>query len=131
MDRLITHFTIIYLLILLVFTSCVSEKNKSDNDYTTYIEENHEYLRDMILCQCIYLTDSSYYKNESSIGFLFNRSNYGPEIFSKIDSIIFLYKPGFSSVVGHKLGIAECLNLYRSDSLKFALRKFDPLLVKQ
>ncbi len=54
-----------------------------------------------------------------------------PGLYRKIIESIFLYKPGFSSVVGHKLGIAECLNLYRSDSLKSALRKFDPLLAKQ
>ncbi|MBC7391143.1 MAG: hypothetical protein H7329_18195 [Opitutaceae bacterium] len=119
----------LYFLVNLLVSSCnKSELSLKEEDNKTYINENRQFLKDMILCKCITTTDTAYYKNESSIGFFFNRCSYGPEIFEKIDSIIIKHKPKFESVVNNKLRIAECLKLYQNDSLKVAIMKLDKFI---
>ncbi|MBC7391141.1 MAG: hypothetical protein H7329_18185 [Opitutaceae bacterium] len=97
----------------------------------TYTEKNHEILKEIVLCHCLYSVDSSLKTHEGSSGFFFNRINYDPQVFYIIDSIIPLYKPKYVGLTGNKLGLAECISLYKSDTLMKEIRKMDRFMAKE
>jgi len=82
----------------------------------------------MALCKCLYYADSTLHNNEGSTGYFFNRTSYDPVVYDILDSLILLKKPKFRSLTGNKLGIAGCITLYESDTLKLEIEKMDRYL---
>ena len=118
--------------ILLLTISC---KNNNEGFFSQegkiYLEKNHDFMQKMILCRCLYSIDSDLKVNEGSSGYFFNRSNYDPEVYYKIDSLIPLYKRKFVGLTGAKLGVAECISLSESDTIKKEIIKMDKFLATE
>ena len=119
---------VILSLLLLLGCSKSSEESPKDADF---LKENRSYLKDMVLCRCLYSIDSSLKINEASTGFFFHRSSYNPDIFDKIDTVVKNLKPNFEGEGNTRLGVAECIHLFKSDTLEKEIVKLDTYIIPE